>query len=91
MPTSKELDRRFTYHAPDEVTRGFHDLWRTHERWYADHINDLPGGESREKSLALTALEEAAFWVHAHIARNLSTEGDLGAEVAGRDRPGRGA
>lgn len=72
MPTPEELQRRFTYHAPDEKTRGLHEEWRAHERWYADHINELAGGESREKSLALTALEEATFWVHAHIARNLT-------------------
>ena len=71
MATTEELDRRFTYHPPDEHTRDLHNEWRTHERWYADHINDLPGGDTREKALALTALEEATFWVHAHIARNL--------------------
>jgi hypothetical protein len=72
VPTSEELDQRFTYHAPDAQTRELHDEWRKHERWMADHINDLPGGETREKSLALTKLEEQTFWVHAHIARNLT-------------------
>lgn len=72
MPTDEELERRFTYHKPDENTRLLHEEWRKHERWYADHINALEGGETREKSLALTALEEATFWVHAHIARNLT-------------------
>lgn len=76
MPTPDELDRRFTYHAPDEATRALHDEWRTHERWYADHLNELPGGETREKSLAFTALEEMTFWVHAHIARNLHPKED---------------
>jgi hypothetical protein len=71
MPTSEELERRFTYYAPDEATRALHEEWRTHERWYADHINELPGGDTREKALAFTALEECTFWVHAHIARNL--------------------
>ena len=37
----------------------------------AERLNALPGGETREKSLAFTALEEMSFWVHAHIARNL--------------------
>lgn len=71
MPTPEELERRFTYHAPDEATRGLHDEWRKFERSYAHLLNELPGGETREKSLAFTALEEATFWVHAHIARNL--------------------
>ena len=68
---SSELKRRFSYHAPDDSTRELHDEWRKHERWYAEHLNDLPGGDTREKSLAFTALEEAMFWTHAHIARNL--------------------
>lgn len=80
MPSSEELDRRFTYHAPDEATRTLHNEWRGHERWYADAIDGLPGGETREKSLALTALEEATFWVHAHIARNLHPKDSGAAE-----------
>jgi hypothetical protein len=40
----------------------------------AARINSLPG-DSREKSLAFTALEECAFWIYAHhIARNLKGE-----------------
>lgn len=71
MPDQEELDRRFIYHAPDENTRELHNDMREAEQDYAGIINNLPGGESREKSLALTALEECTFWVHAHIARNL--------------------
>jgi hypothetical protein len=72
VPTTEEIERRFTYHAPSEDTRDLHTEWRFLEREYAEHINNLLGGETREKSLALTALEEACFWVHAHIARNLT-------------------
>lgn len=71
MPDQTELDRRFIYHAPDEDTRVLHNQTRVNEQVHAKMINDLPGGETREKSLALTALEECTFWVHAHIARNL--------------------
>lgn len=71
MPSEEELERRYTYHPPDEDTRGLHDQWREREKQYARLINQLPGGETREKSLALTALEELTFWTHAHIARNL--------------------
>ena len=67
----EEIERRYTYHAPDSATRELHDNFRTHERWYAKAINDIPGGDTREKSLAFTALEEMSFWTHAHIARNL--------------------
>jgi hypothetical protein len=66
-----EINRRFEYHAPDEKTRNLHDQYRVLEKQYAELINELPGGETREKSLAYTKLEEMAFWVHAHIARNL--------------------
>ncbi len=64
MPTSEELERRFTYHAPDEGTRELHNEWRRHERWYAEHLK------------AFTALEEMTFWGHAHIARNLHPKED---------------
>lgn len=85
MPNTEELDRRFTYHPPDEYTRPLHEEWRKHERWYAEHINDLPGGDTREKATALTKLEEATFWVHAHIARNLHprTEATEATEATG--------
>ena len=72
MPLSpEEIERRYTYHPPDDLAvRELHDEFRRHERWYANAINSLPE-DSREKSLAFTALEEMSFWVHAHIARNL--------------------
>ena len=66
-----ELQRRYTHYAPDEKTRHLHDMVRQMELAYATSINDLPGHDSREKSTALTKLEEAMFWAHAHIARNL--------------------
>jgi hypothetical protein len=72
MPlTPEEITRRYTYHPPDDpAIRALHDEFRGHERWMAQAINDLPE-DSREKSLAFTALEEMSFWIHAHIARNL--------------------
>lgn len=70
--SKEELERRFTYHAPDLTTRGIHDEWRNHEMWYAEHLNEFD--DSRELSLAFTKLEEMTFWVHAHIARNITKE-----------------
>lgn len=81
----EEIERRFTYYAPDEATRALHEEWRRHEREFAELLNAVPAfrvgdafghhpGQSfgsRELSLAFTALEELTFWVHAHIARNL--------------------
>ena len=72
--SSVEIGRRFVYHAPTETTRQIHEEWRTHAVWLAEHLNDLQGGDTREKALAFTAMEEMTFWIHAHIARNLSTE-----------------
>ena len=66
-----EIERRFTYHAPDTETRAIHDELRAMEREYAERLAIVLGGSSREASLAFTAFEEAMFWSHAHIARNV--------------------
>ena len=64
-----EIDRRFDYHAPDGPKRIMHEDVRTSVKHVAvDFVAMLP--EGREKSLALTALEEALFWANAAIARN---------------------
>lgn len=65
-----ELRRRFVYHAPTAETRGIHDAIRALTLDYARRLNALVGGPSRESSLMFTALEEASFWAHAHVARN---------------------
>ena len=69
-----EIDRRFTYHPPDEQTKIIHANWRILERKIAEEITALAtmAGDSREISLALTKLEEMTFWIHAHIARNIT-------------------
>jgi hypothetical protein len=66
---SKDLENRFTYHAPkgDQATRyeqirdAGHDL---------AGIIDQRCPDSREKSLAITHLEQAVMWANAAIARN---------------------
>jgi hypothetical protein len=66
---SQDLDKRFTYHPPkgdqavrySEIRRQAHDL--------AKLVNDL-APDSREKSLAITHLEDAVMWANAAIARN---------------------
>ncbi len=64
-----DLKNRFTYHAPkngqveryQEIRDGAYDL--------ADLVNrECP--ESREKSLAITHLEDAVMWANAAIARH---------------------
>lgn len=69
---ARDMEERFTYHAPSpegvathaELSRLFIDL--------ALRVHDLvPQG--RERSLVLTKLEEAKFWASAGVARNPHT------------------
>ncbi|OUA88835.1 DUF7681 family protein [Bacillus thuringiensis] len=65
----EQIKKNFTYHPPKEgQTEKFVDI-----RNEALHFANLLDGScpnSREKSLALTKLEEAVFWANASIARN---------------------
>lgn len=66
-----EVERRFVYHPPTPETREVHEAVRETMLGFAQEINRLvDDDESREMSLAFTALEECSFWLHAHIARN---------------------
>jgi hypothetical protein len=65
-----EIDRRFTHRVPNDKRRPIHEQARHDFGWFAHSLNQLLP-ESREKSLALTALEEASFWAHAAVARNV--------------------
>jgi hypothetical protein len=64
-----DLERRFTYHPPkgDQAERYSGLRERGHQM--AKHIN-ASAPDSREKSLAITSLEEAIMWANAAIARN---------------------
>lgn len=64
----KDLDRRFDHHAPDQNRVEVHKVMRKKARELANTINDLVP-EGREKSLAVTKLEELLFWANAGIAR----------------------
>lgn len=63
-----ELQRRFTYHAPKDDQAGRYVRIRDEARSLAGTIVEATP-ESREQSLAITALEEAVFWANAAIAR----------------------
>jgi hypothetical protein len=65
----KDLQNRFTYHAPKEGQPEIYTDLRNHAHELAIHIN-IACPESREKSLAITKLEEAIFWANAAIARS---------------------
>jgi hypothetical protein len=67
--TPAELDKRFTYHpAKGTQVQRYADL-----RSFAKELAELiveSCPDSRERSLALTNLEQAIFWANASIARN---------------------
>lgn len=64
-----DIDNRFDYHAPDAEKRTRHENVRGQCWSLANYLNTtLP--EGREKSLAITKLEEAMFWANAAIARS---------------------
>jgi hypothetical protein len=64
-----EIDHRFDYVAPNNTTADLHVHTRAEYKRLAETLaRTLP--ESREKSLAITALEESLMWANAAIARN---------------------
>lgn len=64
-----DLANRFTYHAPKDGQPERYERFRAFAHSLASLINEeCP--ESREKSLAITHLEEAVMWANASIARN---------------------
>jgi hypothetical protein len=67
--TNPDLKHRFTYHPPkgDQVER--YQTIRDEGYLLAELIDDL-APDSREKSLALTHVEDAVMWANAAIARN---------------------
>lgn len=67
--TNEELENRFTYHTPKEGQPERYERIRYKGKMLAAYINEnCP--ESREKSLALTKIDEAVMWANAAIARN---------------------
>ena len=65
----QEIEKRFTYHAPKAGQPAKYEKLRSKARELAELVNELCP-ESREKSLAITALEESSMWANASIARN---------------------
>lgn len=66
---NEQIEKAFTYHPPkgDQSSR-YHQI-RAEAKALALTI-DRESPNSREKSLALTKLEEAVMWANAAIARN---------------------
>lgn len=65
------MDDRFKHHAPkNQETIRRHEAAREAANDFFLAIADLTWGDSREKSVAITKVEEAMFWLNADIARN---------------------
>jgi hypothetical protein len=67
--SADELALRFDYHRPSAETAAKHESARAAIRAAAEALDELIPAECREKSLALTALEESMMWANAALAR----------------------
>lgn len=65
----EDLENRFTYHSPKDDQPDRYDHIRRAGRSLAELV-DSYCPDSREKSLAITHIEEAVMWANAAIARN---------------------
>ena len=63
------INNNFIYHAPKPDQIEIYGEIRSRGRVLATYLNDVCP-DSREKSLALTKLEECIMWANASIARN---------------------
>jgi hypothetical protein len=73
MTTSQEIEDRFQFHKGTGITGPKHDEVRTKLRLLALWVlDDVPA--SRERALALTALQEAMMWCNAAIAIHTEPE-----------------
>jgi hypothetical protein len=76
-----DLKNRFTYHPPKDGQPAVYQALREQGLLLALHINDVVP-DSREKSLAVTKLEECIMHANSAIARHglnhTGTEGDVG-------------
>jgi hypothetical protein len=68
-------DDRFKYHRPTAEAAELHDDYRAQIEdlcsWLESRVPNC-----RERSLAITKLEEAMFWANAAIAREISAKAD---------------
>lgn len=63
------IEKNFTYHPPKEGQPERYNTIRQTAKVLAETI-EATCPSSRERSLAITKLEEAVFWANAAIARN---------------------
>lgn len=65
-----EVQRRFKHYPPGPLEVVVHEGLREAYLELAEEVASMD--DSREKSLAITALEESLMWANAHVARNIS-------------------
>jgi hypothetical protein len=70
---TNELINRFRFHPVNDVTVKMHEKARALVIDLALELNSLLP-DSREKSLAMTALQESLMWANASIACNSSVQ-----------------
>lgn len=66
---NNQIENNFMYHTPKEGQVEKYEVIRSKAKELAYLIDDTCPG-SREKSLAMTNLEESVMWANASIARN---------------------
>lgn len=64
-----KIENAFTYHAPKDDQPAKYQAIREKAKEMAYLIDEMVP-DSREKSLAMTKLEECSMWANAGIARN---------------------
>ena len=69
MYEAKNHDKEFAHHEPKGDQNSRYNIRREKAKEFATLI-DMCCPDSREKSLAMTKLEECSMWANASIARN---------------------
>lgn len=69
----ERIENNFTYHAPEKEQIEKYNEIRSNGKDFA-YVLHFNCPESREKSLAMTNLEQAIMWANAAIARNEGEE-----------------
>ena len=65
----EQVEHNFTYHAPKEGQPEKYEILRATAKGWATMVVEL-APDSRERSIALTKIEESVMWANAAIARN---------------------
>jgi len=69
VTTMRQIEHNFKYHPPREGQQKIYEEMRHEAKDFALFV-ELNCPDSREKSIALTKIEEAVMWANAAIARN---------------------